>query len=298
MPAGSRQAALVGVDRLQPGDHAFLPFSDDAERWDILRVFTQHGLARDERVFLSVATTRPAAEVAARAVGGAAALTALSSGQLVVAEPPRLQLGTFDATRFAAVARERLEAASAEGFRGIRIASELTPALAAFDAVDQAVTFERAVDGALAEHPDVRCTALCNWDERRFIDGTVIDAVRALHPVTVLPTPGALHVARTAGGLRVTGDSDLATRAEFTAALAVLSDLADQRRPPAGELVLDISDLSFLDAYSAGAILRLAAGLSPQRRLRVRCRAQHRRLLHVLGGRSLRQLSIVTDRLP
>ncbi|HWG02992.1 MAG TPA: hypothetical protein VG164_14230 [Trebonia sp.] len=179
-----------------------------------------------------------------------------------------------------------------------RLTSELAPALAAVGAVDQAVTFERAVDEALTERTDVRCTALCNWDERRFGGGQVIEAVRAIHSVTVLPTPGALHVARTAGGLRVTGDSDLATRAEFIAALRLLEDLAAQAGPLDNELVLDISDLSFLDAYSAGAVLRLAAGLSPPRRLRVRCRGQHRRLLHVLGARSLRQLSIITDRLP
>jgi MEDS: MEthanogen/methylotroph, DcmR Sensory domain len=299
MPSGSRQATPVGVDRLQPGDHAFLSFSDDAERWDILRIFTQQGLARDERVFLSVATERPPAEVAARAAGGtSAARGALSSGQLVVSDPPRLHPGAFDASQFVAASRERLGAASADGFVGVRIANELSPAPAPFDTLDQVVTFEKAVDETLAESAGVRYTALCNWDERRFGDGTVIDAVRAIHPVTILPTPGALHVARTvSGGIRVTGDSDLSTRGEFVTALRLLENPGARTGPPAQELVIDISDLSFLDAYSAGAVLRLAAGLSPPCRLQVRCRAHHRRLLYVLGGKSVRQLSIVTDRL-
>ena len=66
---------------------------------------------------------------------------------------------------------------------------------------------------------------------------------------------------------------------------------------PATTLVLEITDLSFFDAYSAGAVLRFAAGLTAPRRLEVHCRGSQRRLLCLLGGRSVRQLSIVTMRL-
>ncbi len=65
MSSGSGAAPAVGVDRLQPGDHAFLAFSDDEERWDILGEFTQQGFARGEKVFLNV-DAASAAEVAAR----------------------------------------------------------------------------------------------------------------------------------------------------------------------------------------------------------------------------------------
>jgi hypothetical protein len=101
---------------------------------------------------------------------------------------------------------------------------------------------------------------------------------------------GTLHVTCTDGGIRLTGDSDLSTRKEFSAALRMLEDM----RVPAGQaLILDLSQLSFLDANSAGAILRLAAGLSRPRRLEVWCRAHHQRMLSVLGARSVRQLTIV-----
>jgi hypothetical protein len=62
-------------------------------------------------------------------------------------------------------------------------------------------------------------------------------------------------------------------------------------------LVLDITSLSFLDAYSAGAVVRLAAGLVAPQLLEVRCRNVHRRMLHLLGGRPLRRLSIITESL-
>jgi hypothetical protein len=103
-------------------------------------------------------------------------------------------------------------------------------------------------------------------------------------------TARPLEVTRTDAGIRLTGDSDMASRAEFTAALRAL---ADTPLPQGQALILDLSELSFLDAHSAGAVLRLAAALSPPRRLEVRCRAYHQRMLHVLGARSIRQLTIV-----
>ena len=108
-------------------------------------------------------------------------------------------------------------------------------------------------------------------------------------------SPGALHVTPTETGVRLTGDSDLSTRDEFTAAMRML----EEARPPGGEpLVLELSGLSFIDAHSTGAILRLAASLPPPRRLEVRCGAHQRRMLNVLGARTVRQLTISTERVP
>ena len=53
MPAEDLHGRTVGVDRLQPGDHAFLGYTDDETLWEILSVFTQQGFAREEKVGLS-----------------------------------------------------------------------------------------------------------------------------------------------------------------------------------------------------------------------------------------------------
>jgi hypothetical protein len=103
-------------------------------------------------------------------------------------------------------------------------------------------------------------------------------------------TARPLEVTRTDVGIRLTGDSDIASRAAFTDALRALEDMP---LPQGQALILDLSELSFLDAHSTGAVLRLAAGLSPPRRLEIRCRAYHQRMLHILGARSIRQLTIV-----
>jgi hypothetical protein len=292
MFSGSREPAPVGVDRLQPGDHACLVFSDEGERWEVLGDFARHGFARGEKVYLNVDADGGLDDVAALAVGGtAAARTALASGQLVVSHALRFGPGVLDAGLLASQSAQRLDVAAAEGFSGVRAASELSVAP---DGLDEVVEFEKALHEALSTPGDgPRYTALCHWEDQRPQDD--MDALRALHPVSVISQPGTLHVSWTAEGMRLTGDSDLSNREEFTAAIRALGDLRPEGRDQ--PLVLDISDLSFLDAHSAGMILRMAAALPQHRRLEVRCRAHHRRLLQMLGARSLRRLSIVTSRL-
>jgi len=293
MPPASRSALAVGVDRLQPGDHAFLAFSDDEERWAILSVFTRQGLAAGEKVLLHMDVVHSPDEVAARVAGGAAAAARpVAAGQLVVLNTPRFGPGEFDAKSQVDAVRRGVEAAVREGYTGLRSASEVSLALTPVDSLDQVTEFEAAQHEALfAARPNRQFTALCQWDERKFGGEPAMAAVRALHPVTVLRRVGMLHAALSAAGLRLTGDSDLSTRPEFTGALRTLAS-----RPEA-TLVLDITDLSFLDAHSAGAMLRLAAGLLPPRQLEIRCRGNQRRMLRLLDSHSVSQLSIVTERL-
>ena len=293
MPAEDLHGRAVGVDRLQPGDHAFFSYRDDETRWEILSVFTQQGLARDEKVGLLVDVGHSPDWVAERVAGGAAAARrALHGGQLAVTNVPRFARGGFDAARLVEGARRRLDTVLAEGFTGLRSASEMSLATAPIDHLSQAVEYEIALHASLfSEQQRARYTALCYWDERLFGGSDAIKEARSVHPVILLPRIGTLHATMTGSRLRLTGESDLASRAEFDAALLSLAGL------PATTLVLDVTDLSFFDAHSANAVLRLAAGLTAPRRLEVHCRGAQRRLLHLLGGRSVRQLSIITMRL-
>ena len=293
MSAEDLHGRAVGVDRLQPGDHAFLGYADDDMLWEILSVYTQQGLACDEKVGLVVDVDRSTSWVAARVAGGTAAATrAMRSGQLVVSNAPRFARGGFDAGRLVEGVRRRVDTACADGFSGLRSASETSLALAPVDHLGQAVEYETALHASLfAGAGKSRYTALCMWDERLFGGTDAMDAAQAVHPVMLLPRLGTLHASVCGNRVSVTGDSDLANRTAFDAALRALGGL------PATTLVLEVTDLSFFDAYSAGAVLRFAAGLTAPRRLEVHCRSSQRRLLYLLGGRSVRQLSIVTMRL-
>ena len=293
MPAEDLHGRAVGVDRLQPGDHAFFAYSDDETRWEILTVFTQQGLARDEKVGLLVDVDQDADWVAERvAGGGAAARRVLRDGRLVVSNSPRFARGEFDAARLVEGARRRLDTVLAEGYTGLRSASEMSLALAPIDHLDQAVEYEIVLHASLfSARQRARYTALCYWDERLFGGTDAMKEARSVHPVIVLDRLGTLHAAVAGNRLSLTGESDLASRTEFDEALRSLAGLAGPT------LVLDITDLSFFDAHSAGAVVRLAAGLTAPRRLEVHCRSSQRRLLHLLGGRSLEQLAIITMRL-
>lgn len=286
MPRGSSQAAPVGVDRLQPGDHAFLPFSDDEEHWNILAVFTQNGLARDEQVLLRVD-----ARHADEAIDRVASREAVLSGQLIVSSKP-LGPGPFDPLRAARSLRRRVDDAISQGYIGMRLAGEMSLSLVPGASWDQIVRYEVALNDLLFTQLAVpRVTALCQWDNRELGGTAVLDTMRDMHRVHVLGRVGALHAALTDSGLRLTGDADLSTRAELTAALHVLAD------QPGPALVLDITDLSFLDAHSAGAILRLARNLHASQHLHIRCRRHHRRMLYVLGGKAYPRLSVSVERL-
>ena len=293
MPAEDLHGRAVGVDRLQPGDHAFFSYSDDETRWDVLSVFTQQGFARDEKVGLLVDVGYSADWVAERVAGDPrTARRALRGGQLVVSNAPRFARGGFDAARLVEGARRRLDTVLAEGYTGLRSASEMSLALAPIDHLGQAVEYEIALHASLfSEQQRSRYTALCYWDERLFGETDAMKEARSVHPVVLLPRIGTLHATVSGNRVSLTGESDLASRDEFDAALRTLAVL------PATTLVLDVADLSFFDAYSASAVLRLAAELTAPRRLEVHCRGAQRRLLHVLGGRSITQLSIITMRL-
>lgn len=292
MPAGDLHGRAVGVDRLQPGDHAFFAYSDDETRWEILAVFTQQGFDRDEKVGLLVDVGHSPGWVAERVAGGAAAARrALRDGRLTVSNAPRFERGEFDAARLVEGARRRLDTVLAEGYTGLRSASEMSLALAPIEHLGQAVEYEIALHASMFSGQSTRYTALCYWDERLFGGTDEIKEARSVHPVIVLDQLGALHVTVSGNRVSLTGESDLASRTEFDEALRSLAGL------PGTTLVLDITDLSFFDAHSAGAVVRLAAGLTAPRRLELHCRSAQRRLLHLLGGRSLEQLSIITTRL-
>lgn len=289
-----RRATHTGVDQLHPGDHAFTTFTDDSERWAVLGLFTQLGLARNEKIMLSIGTDRPRDEVAAEIAGGPdVARDAVGRGQLIVTGAPAFGGGLPEAGsgEIARRARARLEDAVAEGYSGVRAGCDLTSSLGAFGEMGRLVEFEQAAHRELmAADTQSRITALCQWDERHLVTDADLDRVRWAHPVNVLPAPPGLRVTRTATGILLTGDSDLSCREEFEAVLRTLEEI----RPPEGPLVLDLSKMSFLDGHSIGAVLRMAAGLPAPRRLEVRCREHHLRLLNYLGSASIPQLTIVT----
>ncbi len=230
MPAEDLHGRAVGVDRLQPGDHAFFAYADDETRWEILTVFTQQGFARDEKVGLLVDVDHSADWVADRVAGGgggrapgaarrAARRVERAAGSRAAGSTPR---GWWRGRGAGSTP------CSPRGISGLRSASEMSLALAPIDHLGQAVEYEIALHASLFSARAARpaYTALCYWDERLFGGTDAMDAARSVHPVIVLPRLGTLHAAVAGNRLSLTGDSDLASRTEFDAALRSLAGLA------------------------------------------------------------------------
>jgi hypothetical protein len=88
--------------------------------------------------------------------------------------------------------------------------------------------------------------------------------------------------------LSVAGESDLRTEEALEGALLALGKV------PATLLVLDITGLSFASINSLCAVLQFAEDLNAPRQLEVRCSSRFERLLLLLEGNSISQLSITT----
>ncbi len=276
----------VPVDRLRPGDHACLLFDDDEQRWDVLGSFARTGFARGEKVLLADTAT-PADEVAER-IGshGASAWSAraaLASGQLVVVrDVPRFTRGRgFDVENALTLILEMIELAGREGYSGVRASDDMAWALRPGINVDQLIRYEEAAHRRLFAGSQL--IGMCQYDRKRF--GKQLAAtMSAVHPVTVVESVGTLRVTPTNSGLRIAGEADLATRQQLMAALH------GAKTGASGRLVLDLTELSFMDAHCAGAIITMAAAMSGHDRLEVRCGPSHRRIFHLLGAATIPHL--------
>jgi anti-anti-sigma regulatory factor len=129
---------------------------------------------------------------------------------------------------------------------------------------------------------DPRVTGLCLYDRRRF-GKELLARVGAVHPGPLLGF--------TLGGwgahLRLTGELDASNTESLPSILGLVAD-ADT------VVMLDASDLSFVDAAGAGHIVRFAAS-RPDRHTVVRCSRGVRQALQLVGAESVPSL-VLRDR--
>ncbi|MER5253095.1 MULTISPECIES: MEDS domain-containing protein [unclassified Streptomyces] len=273
----------VSVTRMNSGDHACLGFDDDETRWELRAAYADIGISRGEQVvFFTDRTTTP--DVAAEQLSstGFPLDPALMDGRLVVVnEVPGYDPATgFDPVERAQTWVELTDKARLDGFSGIRVVGDM--GWAAEPGVDQdlLVEYEAGLSPLFAK---IGFTAVCEYDRRKFGDG-VLGRIQHAHPKRLLRHLGALDITRYGTELRVAGDIDLATREEFDSALA--HALAGPDRP----LVLDLSELCFMDVHGASTLVRLASRLPCGHLIAVRGRPEQDKLLRLCGAAEVPQL--------
>jgi anti-anti-sigma regulatory factor len=278
------------VDRLGPGDHACLTFSDPEERLDIVARFAADGLDRGEKVICytdAVLVHDLGLELRVRTGAG-------SERPIAVQRSERLWDGggpdakVPDAKVMVKRLADELAMAVDEGRTGLRVAADMCWAARPQANAEQVLAFESEVGTLFA---DGRLTAICEYDRESFDPVTLAYAAR-VHPRTVAARvyheDPVLRICRqhVPPGVRVAGELD------YTRADALGDALAEAVRLD-HDVHLNLSHLRFIDAGAAAVILRTAAGLPASRHMVVVCADPVGRTLTVAGASEVPNLRLL-----
>jgi anti-anti-sigma factor len=279
--------AIIPVDRLEPGDHACLTFSDPEERLDLLTAYVEAGLSRGDKVICFTNETDETSETdeAHRA----------DESKTRTAHVPVQRMrwwadgGQPDAKVMVRRLADEVARATDEGRTGLRITTDMCWAARPQAGAEQLLAFENEVSALFA---DGRLTAVCEYDRESFDPVTLAYAAR-VHPRTVAATvyhhDPVLRICRqhVPPGVRVSGELD------YTRAGALRDALAEAVRLDP-DVHLNLNQLRFIDAGAAGVILRAAAGLPAGRRMVVVCAQPIHRTLDLAGAPAVPQLKVVS----
>lgn len=222
---------------LGPHDHVCWSYDDPAEFRSRVREFLAEGLALGHRV--CYAGTGPVSRLAEDLDGIVDRDAARRRGDLRVASlddlgsvaDPRAWLRTY---------ARATEAALADGYRGLRIAADVTGLRRSPGRIDSLARFEHLADSYMVVQP---LSALCGYD-RRQVDPSALSLLSALHPTANENRAGFRLHASARGGCCATlgGELDLASVDLFPDALRHADPV-----PVRGRLVLDAATLDFID---------------------------------------------------
>jgi len=135
------------------------------------------------------------------------------------------------------------EDALAAGFTGLRVAAEATPLVRTPEQLDAFARYEHLVDRYMTSQP---FSALCAYNRAELGEETIAQ-LACLHPAGSA-APFRLHACAHAAAA-LSGALDLTSHALLALALR-RADL----RPTGGELVIDATDLNFIDHQSLLAL--------------------------------------------
>ncbi len=283
-------ATAIPVDRLAPGDHACLTFTDPEERLDILAAFVADGIDQGDKIICyteSVGVDELGDELLSRDVPVS---EPLRRGRLSVvrSEHSWAAAGSPDATRMIEHLAGEVERAAREGHPRLRITVDTCWATRPQAGAEQLLAYESQV-GRLFE--DGRLTAVCQYDRQAFDPVTLAFAAR-VHPRTVAARvyheDPVLRICRqhVPPGVRVAGELD------FTRADALGRALAEAVRLDR-DIHLNLNSLRFIDAGAASVILRAADGLPDGRRMFVVCQEPIDRTLTAAGAADVPNLKLL-----
>ncbi|MFB8773233.1 MEDS domain-containing protein [Streptomyces broussonetiae] len=237
--------------------HVAVAYSSDDEWAGHLLAFVRAGLRRDEQVRYFVDATDPGRVTRTLAEGGVDALSAVRSGQLVVATADETYLAgsRFDPDAMVGLWHEAVDAAAARGFSGLRAIGEMSWGGRDMVGADRLLEYELRIHREVFERLPLR--AWCFYD-RRLVPPAELEVLREAH-LTALTRPAAapgeapvLSVVplEAVPGFRLVGSAGYENRHVVASVAAALA------ASPAERVTLDLSALDHLDIGTLAEIVR------------------------------------------
>lgn len=237
---------------LRPGDHVCRTYADAADFSAAVLPFLDEGRRLGEHLLLIGSSRRELLRTLAPLPGRD---ELLASGQLEVHGTAELYApgGELSPTEPAATYRSLVEAALERGRTGLRVAADVTALVRRGPGAQRRLhVYEHLADAMMGT---VAMTALCLYEAS--VGADVLGPVTLLHPGqhSGAREPVA-HLSGRGPGLSLHGEVD------GTVADDLFRALVDVAGGVPGEVVLDLSDLRFLDVAGARALARATQALS------------------------------------
>ncbi|MEU8470037.1 MEDS domain-containing protein [Streptomyces sp. NPDC029006] len=249
--------------------HAAVTYSTDAEWAGHLVSFVRAGFDRGEQVRYFADATAPGLVTRTLVDRGIDAPSAVRRGQLVVTTAAETYLtgDRFDPDAMIGLWRQAVQAAVAQGYRGLRAIGEMSWGTQEIAGAERLLEYELRIHHEVFEQLPLR--ACCFYD-RRLVPPEDLAALSAAHLTrsdsTACPggEPG-LTAAPLAGppGFRLSGSAGWENRYVTASAAAALS------ASPAEDITLDLSDLGHLDVAALADITRAALRRSSNTPVRI-----------------------------
>jgi anti-anti-sigma regulatory factor len=263
--------ADVQVTELGAEDHACLTFGESEELFDLTAAFVRDGLSAGLKVvWLSdVGPGLAAGELGRR---GVPAEPAMARGQMTAAgwEGTLLTGQAFRASAAVGWLTGELESCRRQGFRGLRVALDMSWALRPVAGIEELPQFEEGIAAAL---DGSTAAVLCQYDRERF-DPVTLASVGGFHTRAVAAATyyadALLRICRQYAppGIRIAGELDFQAAEPLGLALAEAVRLG-------GDITVNMSALAFIDAHSTLLIADAARTAASQSRMvTLRCQPE------------------------
>jgi hypothetical protein len=184
-----KPALLPALDQMQPGDHYCGIFRSDVEHRRIVIEFVRLGIERNEKMLYFVNLMTAVQLKSTLSAAGIDVDALVEKGQLVIltAKQAYLQHGTFDPEKMIDMLSQETARTLEAGYSALLVTGEMTWALAGDPGSERLVEYEAMLNRFYATRP--RCYAICQYDQRRFDAGLLIDVLQT-HPKVLIGTRG------------------------------------------------------------------------------------------------------------